>query len=65
VSVQLRPGGQGRDRTADLSLFRRREVRSETFVLVKLDELHQPWVFGARKKNGAADAGRMKSDIAE
>ena len=39
------------------------EVRSETFVLVKLDELDPSCRFRARNTNPAADAERMKMNL--
>ena len=39
-----------------------REARSETFVLVKLDELDPSRGFRARNTNAVADAERMKTN---
>jgi hypothetical protein len=37
------------------------DLRSETFVLVKLDELDPSWGFRARITNAVADTERMKT----
>jgi hypothetical protein len=56
------PGGQGRDRTGDLSAFQAQANSEEGSVVVKLDELDASCGLRACNTNGVADLERTNEN---